>query len=137
MLFNSLSYLLCFLPAVVATYFVLHHLGSPRWLTLGFLVGASIGFYAYWDIDYLPVLVASILANYAISARIARSSQTRTAHRWLTFGVICNLGLLGWFKYSAFAVENLSSLFGLGWRLVLSRKLRQCSTCIRAMVESP
>jgi alginate O-acetyltransferase complex protein AlgI len=111
MLFNSFEFLLAFLPVVVAGYFAFNRL-SGRWGN-AWLVAASLFFYAWWRVEYLALLAASIAVNFtvgrAIMRRAAQGLPTRTI---LVAGIAFNLVLLGYFKYANFFMENLASLLG-------------------------
>lgn len=63
MLFNSFSFILCFLPITFVIFFILGRYAPNRYATL-WLVIASFLFYGYWDIQYIPLLFISILFNY-------------------------------------------------------------------------
>lgn len=68
MLFNSYIFIFCFLPLTFAVYFHLLH----RRLIVpakGFLVFASLFFYSWWNIDYLPLILGSILFNCEVPSR--------------------------------------------------------------------
>lgn len=101
--FNSLSYL-GFLLAVVILFWIL-----PATLRRALVVAASLAFYASWNVMFLwlPLAVASVvfICGKLIETRPA------TARRWLWIGVGVLLVLLAVFKYSAFAITNLSSLW--------------------------
>ena len=90
MLFHSQIFVLGFLPLFLAGF----ALAGP-W-RLHWLIVASLMFYAWWNPLHLPLLVGSIMANYAIAHRVRRSP------RWLVAGVAGNLAVLGWFKYADF-----------------------------------
>jgi D-alanyl-lipoteichoic acid acyltransferase DltB (MBOAT superfamily) len=113
MLFNSFSFLLFFLPAMLLGFFALagfRHRLAAGWLTLG-----SLFFYGWWDARYLPLLLGSILFNYLIGTAIARSQSATLglrARRLLQFGIVADLALLGYFKYCNFFVDNLELLTG-------------------------
>ena len=110
MLFNSFSFLLFFLPAMLLGFFVLarfRHRYAAGWLTLG-----SLFFYGWWDVRYLPLLIGSILFNYAIGTAIARAQQTVRARRLLQLGIIADLALLAYFKYCNFFIDNLEWFAG-------------------------
>lgn len=122
MLFNSPIYIFIFLPIVVFVYFLLN-----RWrlVTAGkaWLVSASLYFYAYWNTDYLLIIIGSMLVNYAIGSsfnksRANQSGIIRKKHRHLSkkailvTGIIFNLSLLGYFKYADFFIGNLNQLAG-------------------------
>ena len=59
MLFNSYEFLLLFLPAVVAAYFALARLSA--FAANAFLAGASVFFYAWWRLDFVWILLASVV----------------------------------------------------------------------------
>ncbi|MCG8474939.1 MAG: MBOAT family protein [Cytophagales bacterium] len=107
MLFNSLPFIFVFLPLVFLVYFGLNRIYSVRAGKI-FLLSASFFFYAYWLPDYLILLVGSILFNYTIARQISRLRGTAAGKSWLTAGVICNVLLLGVFKYTDFVLENIN-----------------------------
>jgi D-alanyl-lipoteichoic acid acyltransferase DltB (MBOAT superfamily) len=108
MLFNSYEYLIYFLPLSLAVYFLL---GRKASWAVGWLVAASLFFYAWWNPRYLPLILASIAFNFAVGRVLHRGSSH--AKGWLAFGVAANLVLLGVFKYADFAVRNATELTGL------------------------
>lgn len=104
MLFNSYPFMFGFLPIVLAGYFILNRLRltlcAKVWLTL-----ASLVFYGYWNIKYVPLILISILFNYVMSHFI----HTTTAKRrrpLLIFSLSTNILLLGYYKYTDFFIEN-------------------------------
>lgn len=109
MLFNAPEFLLGFLPTTLIGFFLIARLGRPSWAT-AWLVVTSLFFYAWWRLDYLPLLLISILFNYAVGSLLARRPS-----RWLLgLGIGANLAALGWFKYSGFLVEAVNDLTGAG-----------------------
>ncbi|BCZ19547.1 Alginate O-acetylation protein AlgI [Helicobacter sp. NHP19-012] len=114
MLFNSVEFIFMFLPLSFLGYFVL-----SRWSALGakaFLVGASLFFYAYWNVKYLPLILISIIFNYAIvQAMWVRPKQAKA---WLVCGIIANVALLGYFKYADFFLSNFNALFSTSVNLL-------------------
>lgn len=113
MLFNSYEFLFLFLPIAVCGYFFLgNREKTSEWANI-WLVGLSLFFYSYWDIKYLPLLLLSIGFNYVISGHIIRyrkEKQKRNAKTVFLLGIIFNAGLLGFFKYTDFFLENLNYL---------------------------
>ncbi|MEA1916326.1 MAG: MBOAT family protein, partial [Campylobacterota bacterium] len=65
MLFNSYEYIFFFLPI---TFFIYFFLLNRRLMTgaKGFLVFASLFFYSWWNITYLPIILSSMLFNYIL-----------------------------------------------------------------------
>ncbi|EKY01384.1 MBOAT family protein [Selenomonas sp. oral taxon 138] len=113
MLFNSYEFLFLFLPIAVGGYFFLgNREKTSEWANI-WLVGLSLFFYSYWDIKYLPLLLLSIGFNYVISGYIIRyrkEKQKKNAKTMFLLGIIFNAGLLGFFKYTDFFLENLNYL---------------------------
>ncbi|MET1028607.1 MAG: MBOAT family protein [Dongiaceae bacterium] len=112
MLFNSVQFIFLFLPLTLILFFAVARYSHRA--AAGLLTLASLIFYATWRIEFLPLLLASILGNFLIGQRIlgARLSKPRAAQGWLVLGVAANLLLLGWYKYAGFFAVNLQALAG-------------------------
>src|SRR5687768_11538555 len=109
MLFNSWVFIGAFLPITLVVYRLLGLLPYPR-VPLVWLTVSSIFFYGWWNVGHVPLLLASIVANYALGVRLAALASEQRAYlrRPLLFaGVAGNLLLLGYYKYSAFVLENV------------------------------
>ncbi len=112
MLFSSYEFILIFLPLAVAGYFGLRLVASKS-VTLLWLIGASLTFYAFWDAWNLLVLFSSIGFNFACGTWLAeRARARRPIGLLLAVGIAFNLGLLGYFKYAGFFATNLNAAFG-------------------------
>lgn len=112
MLFNSYEFLL-FLPASIIIYYVIGRI--KNYLGIIFIVLSSLFFYAWWDIRFLPLLLASVITNYTAGRLIDRSlssANARLADILLSVAVALNLCFISAFKYSAFFIENINTLFG-------------------------
>jgi alginate O-acetyltransferase complex protein AlgI len=121
MLFNSIPFLLLYLPVVLVVFFwVARH---SHWLAAAWLAAASLFFYGWWDARYLPLLLASIAFNYTVGRALARGDDVGSPRRrWLlAFGVGADLALLGYFKYANFFIATLNTTAGAGisWAEVL------------------
>ena len=78
MLFHSFPFLLAFLPATVLVAYALNRMGQ-RPLVLSWLVLSSLFFYGWWNPAYLPLLVLSVVGNYAAGRSIlGLRAQSRT-----------------------------------------------------------
>ena len=126
MLFNSYEFIFLFLPATIAGFFFL----GRQWRSAGtlWLVGASLFFYGWWDLRYVPLLCMSICFNYLIGKRIERLAaghaiptgghvtatmpDARSRKSWLALGIIVNILLLGYFKYTKFFLGTANLLSG-------------------------
>lgn len=114
MLFNSFEFIFVFLPIVFIGYFLINKINH----TLGkvLLLAASLFFYAWWNPAYLWLLVASVLVNYTIGTLILRTHSTK---KWLlVIGILFNVGLLGYFKYTDFFITNVNALLGANLQLL-------------------
>jgi len=117
MLFNSYVFMLAFLPVTLIVYFLLGKLPERIPLNKLFLTLMSFVFYGYNNPKYVPIIVGSILINYALSQGMlaAEKKWIRLPMMWL--GLFLNLGVLFYFKYHNFFVSNMNSLLGTHWLL--------------------
>jgi D-alanyl-lipoteichoic acid acyltransferase DltB (MBOAT superfamily) len=104
MLFDSLEYLI-FLPLVLGLYSLFPQ--RSRWMLL---LAASYVFYGFWRIDYLGLMLISTLVDWYIGLRLAQSRSDLRRKIWLGVSLAANLGMLGYFKYARWIVENLNIL---------------------------
>ncbi|MBR7012363.1 MAG: MBOAT family protein [Muribaculaceae bacterium] len=118
MLFNSFQFLV-FLPIVFALYWFVFK--NRRWQNL-LVVVVSYVFYGWWDWRFLGLIALTSLCSYASGILIERFDGRRRQQRLVSAAnIILNLGILCYFKYANFFVENLDlllqSLFGyrLDW----------------------
>ncbi len=79
----------------------------------GFLVFASLFFYSWWNIAYLPIILSSLLFNYVIGNSLNENYKKVQIHKktLLAFGIISNIALLGYFKYTDFLIDNFNLVF--------------------------
>ncbi|HIP44420.1 MAG TPA: MBOAT family protein [Sulfurospirillum arcachonense] len=118
MLFNSYIFIFMFLPFTFVVYFYLNH---KRLTVLSqlFLVFASLFFYTWWNIAYLPLILVSILFNYALGVTLSQKKKSAFSKKSLLFiGIVANLSLLGYFKYADFFIENTNLLLGSSFPLL-------------------
>ena len=102
MLFHTWTFVLFFL-VVWAVYLAVRR----TWLRLPWLLVASYVFYGWWNPLYLALILWSTTVDYLVVLGMSRS---RRRAAWLVLSVANNLGLLGFFKYGAFAAETASAL---------------------------
>ena len=116
MLFTTATFAFLYLPLVLAGYYLLGR-RSPT-AAAGWLFAASVFFYGWWMPAFTLLLLASIAVNFSVGKRIAASALGSAARRvWLIVGVVFNLGLLAYFKYANFFVDNLNAALGSAWEL--------------------
>ena len=115
MLFNSFNFLFLFLPLVAMGFFAIAR-RSHVWAA-GWLAAASLIFYGWWSPEYIPLLLASIVSNYALGWRIGHSSGP-VRKRWLVLGLVANLALLAYFKYADFFLHSVNTITAAQWPLL-------------------
>ena len=105
MLFNSYVFLFLFLPVTLVGFHLIgkqgYHKGAVSWL-----VSASLLFYGWWNPAYLGLILGSILFNYAVGFSLMGRPYKLT----LCLGLAGNLGVLGYFKYANFFIDNINAL---------------------------
>ncbi|MEA4917161.1 MBOAT family O-acyltransferase [Proteiniphilum sp.] len=108
MLFNSIDFAI-FLPII----FILYWFVTNKNLKLQnlLLVVASYIFYAWWDWRFLSLIVFSTIVNYVIGIKLKNGENQRKRKVLLWTSIFVNLGLLGFFKYYNFFIENFISVF--------------------------
>jgi D-alanyl-lipoteichoic acid acyltransferase DltB (MBOAT superfamily) len=105
MLFNSIEFLFFFLPVVLFGFIVLQRRGKSR-LVMAWLTLSSLFFYGWWNPTYLWLLGLSIAVNYSLGGIL--SGRDGLARRGLlAVGITFNLGLLAYFKYGNFFIDNI------------------------------
>lgn len=111
MLFNSYVFIFAFLPVTFVGYYLLNY--KKYFLSAKiFLIFASLFFYAWWNVKYLPILIFSIVFNYFTSMAIL-SDKKLNKKFILIFGICVNIALLGYFKYADFFIDNLNFTLNL------------------------
>ena len=82
------------------------------------LLSASCIFYAWWDWRFLGLLVVVILFDYYISRFMVETTDAKRRNALLWLSIVINLGVLGFFKYFNFFIDNLNAITGLlGWQI--------------------
>lgn len=112
LLFNSYEFIFLFLPCTFFIYFYLNKKKLTE-ASKGFLVLASLFFYSWWNVVYLPLILLSILFNYVIGTSLSKTKEHQNVSKkqLLLIGILCNIGLLGYFKYTHFFLENFNGIF--------------------------
>lgn len=111
MLFNSYEFIFLFLPLVLCGYFFLSSFGRVQGHLA--LVCASLFFYGWWNPNYLLLIIISVMMNFTLGKCCIRVGE----RRWLLVGIILNLALLGYYKYTDFFIENVNMLFHTNYAL--------------------
>jgi len=108
MLFNSIDFAI-FLPIVFLLYWFVAH-RSLKWQNI-LIIAASYLFYGWWDWRFLSLILFSTLTDYLVGIGLSKTERVRNRKVLLWTSITINLGLLGFFKYYNFFLENFISAF--------------------------
>jgi alginate O-acetyltransferase complex protein AlgI len=109
MLFNSYLFIFLFLPLTLIAFHLIGKQGHHR-IAVAWLVGASLFFYGWWNPAYLGLILFSIIFNYSVGVSLGSSPESPQKKPILVLGVVANIGLLGYYKYANFFVDNVNLL---------------------------
>ncbi|MGE7624058.1 MBOAT family O-acyltransferase [Viridibacillus sp. NPDC096237] len=109
MVFSSLIFLFLFLPLALIIYYV-----SPKVLRNFILFIVSLIFYAWGEPVYIVIMIFSTIFDYANGVLIDKYRDRKGITKAIFINsIIINLGILGFFKYYGFVVDNINTLFNL------------------------
>ena len=120
MLFNSYIFIFIFLPIALIGWYGLNRLGRYK-LASFFLSAMSLWFYAYFNVSYLAIILCSIGLNYLLSLALSWAQKKQLPKTFgkigLLAGLVLNLGILFYFKYYDFFIENINLAFHADFNL--------------------
>ena len=87
----------------------IHHLPLPQWWRKLNLLLASYAFYAAWNPPFVALLWLSTIVDFVAARKIDRSKGLFARRVWLAVSLSVNLGVLGFFKYGGFLLENFAA----------------------------
>lgn len=103
-----------FFAFFVACFVIAWSLNDNNLLRKVFLIGASWLFYAFWDFRFVLLLIVSGLANWFFADLIQKHDESpKLQKRFLVFGVVFNLSILGFFKYFNFFYEQILEILSI------------------------
>ncbi len=109
MVFNSLTFVVFFaLVLAVHTYLPIRWTGKKVFLLL-----ASYVFYSAWNPPFVILLWVSTVIDWYAAQALVKAERQGVRRLWMLLSVVVNLGMLAFFKYGEFAVENFSALMSL------------------------
>lgn len=106
MIFNSVTFLV-FLLIVVSLYWSLPQKGR-----LFLLFISSYVFYGFWRFEFLALVIISTLVSYFSGIKISNSANVKQQKIYLLISLLMNFGLLVYFKYLFFIVDNINAVSG-------------------------
>ena len=108
MIFSSLLFVFWFIPI----FFIIYYLAPMKFKNLVLLVGSMV-FYGWGEPKYLILLAVSILVNYLAGILIHRF-RGRGDKAVLICALVFDVGMLFFFKYINFFIENINAVSGAG-----------------------
>ncbi len=102
MVFSSVVFILFFLPIFLSLYHF-----TPSKYKNAVLLGSSIFFYAWGAPLFIFVLLLSTVIDFYLVGQLYRA-RGALKKKWLIASLVMNLGLLAYFKYANFFIENLN-----------------------------
>lgn len=109
MVFSSIAFLMYFLPVLIGVYFIV-----PKKLKNLVMFAASMVFYAWGEIRFIPVMIGLSLVDYFCGRMMGKYADEKSKKRiFMLIDVLMNLSVLFFFKYSDFFIGNVNSIFGL------------------------
>lgn len=118
MIFSTYRFIFLFLPVTFFGYFILNRF---RYYSVAkiWLIIASLYFYGQGSPAFFPFFLASITGNYIIGTAMTRMEGSQTIQRKILLGIglAGNIGLLGYYKYTDFFIENYNLLTGSDYAL--------------------
>jgi alginate O-acetyltransferase complex protein AlgI len=102
MIFNSLTYL-TFLLITVIFYWL-----SPNKIRVFLICLSSLIFYGFWHPEFLLIMVTAAGIDYYLALKISTVKDFTRKKSLLVFSLAINLGLLCYFKYLFFVIDNMS-----------------------------
>ena len=118
MLFNSHFFIFVFLPTALFVYIVLGQL-SRNW-ALRWIIVASLVFYAWWRPANVFIIIPAMLVNFAVAKAILfhhRENNPGGARAFLVIGIVFNVCVLGYFKYTNFLLSATNDIFASDFTL--------------------
>ena len=113
MVFSSSVFIFMFLPLSLVSYYI-----SGKKIKNYILLLASLFFYAWGGMNYLKVLIISILINYIFGLLLDKTIDKKHLRMFfLILGIILNLALLFYYKYYDFFLENINTIFNMNLEL--------------------
>ncbi|WP_111928328.1 MBOAT family O-acyltransferase [Clostridium tertium] len=113
MVFSSSVFIFMFLPLSLVSYYI-----SGKKIKNYILLLASLFFYAWGGMNYLKVLIISILINYIFGLLVDKTIDKKHLRMFFfILGIILNLALLFYYKYYDFFLENINTIFNMNLEL--------------------
>ena len=108
MSFSSIEFIFMFLPIIIISTYCMPNKLKNTWLLI-----LSIVFYSIADFRYLFLIIITVLINYLLGFIIGNTKKIKVKNLMLLVGVFYNLGILSFYKYINFLIENINGVFNI------------------------
>lgn len=105
MVFSSIEFIFYFLPIVLLIYYL-----APKRAKNVVLLIASLAFYAWGAPDFFLIFIFSMICNFLITKKMHNTQNVKPRKLWMALSLILNIGLLAYFKYMNFFMDNLNAI---------------------------
>ena len=105
LVFNSVAFLFCFLPAALLLYYLV-----PGRAKKAVLLLESVLFYCWGGVQYLPLILVLIAVNYLFGLLLARAKGRAARVLCLVLPIALSLAALVFFKYTNFLIEIFNQI---------------------------
>lgn len=106
MVFSSILFIFRFLPIAFLIYYL-----TPYRLKNFIILILSLFFYSWGEPKYFPIMIASILVDFIASRCIERFRSNKALRvSFLTLSIFFNMGMLFFFKYANFFIDNINTV---------------------------
>ena len=103
MVFSSAVFVFGFMPLLLFLYF----LAEPKYRNYILLIFSLI-FYGWGGVNYLLLMLAVVMSDYVFAIAIAQIKTQKIRKLFVVLSVVVNLGVLGYYKYTNFFIENIN-----------------------------
>ncbi len=108
MSFSSIEFIFMFLPIIIISTYCMPNKLKNTWLLV-----LSIVFYSIADFRYLFLIIITVLINYLLGFIIGNTKKIKVKNLMLLVGIFYNLGILSFYKYINFLIENINGVFNI------------------------
>lgn len=119
MVFSSILFLLIFLPVFLLVYTL-----SPKAFKNWWILISSIAFYAWGAPTFVFIVLLSTIVDFYLVQQMHQAKEARNKRTLLILSICINLGLLAYFKYANFFIDNANAVLeGIGFDAVTWTKV--------------
>ncbi|MGL4740363.1 MAG: MBOAT family O-acyltransferase [Sarcina sp.] len=109
MVFSSILFIFRFLPIAIILYFIV-----PKKFRNFTILILSLFFYSWGEPKYFGIMIVSIILDYLVGRGMEKHRKSKAKMiALLSMSILFNVGMLVFFKYSNFFIDNINYIFSL------------------------